>query len=93
MIRHHSGAILMCEGASLQNPEIRDLCRIIVSSHPDWVAILGASALKRLEYMRSFLRFCNDSGWIDSNPAMLVKPPTVAHRPTLRFEESESGAL
>jgi site-specific recombinase XerD len=47
------------------------------------------SAVKRLEYLRGFLRFCNDSGWIDANPAMLLKPPKVTHRPTLPFEDAE----
>lgn len=47
------------------------------------------SAVKRLEYLRSFLRFCKDSGWIDSNAAMLLKPPKVGHRPTLPFEDTE----
>jgi uncharacterized protein (DUF305 family) len=32
MIPHHSGAILMCEGASLQHPENRELCKAIISS-------------------------------------------------------------
>jgi len=31
MIPHHSGAILMCEQASLKDPEIRELCRGIVA--------------------------------------------------------------
>jgi uncharacterized protein (DUF305 family) len=32
MIPHHSGAILMCEGAPLQDPENRELCKAIVAS-------------------------------------------------------------
>jgi uncharacterized protein (DUF305 family) len=32
MIPHHSGAILMCQNASLQGAEIRELCKGIVSS-------------------------------------------------------------
>lgn len=32
MIPHHAGAILMCEEASLRDPEIRDLCRGIIAS-------------------------------------------------------------
>jgi hypothetical protein len=32
MIPHHSGAILMCEQASLQDPEIKSLCANIVVS-------------------------------------------------------------
>lgn len=47
------------------------------------------SAVKRLEYLRGFLRFCQDSGWIDTNPAMLLKPPKITHRPTLPFEDAE----
>ena len=32
MIPHHAGAILMCEQASLQDPEIKNLCKSILSS-------------------------------------------------------------
>lgn len=32
MIPHHAGAILMCEHASLQDPEIKQLCQTIISS-------------------------------------------------------------
>ena len=31
MIPHHAGAILMCEQASLRDPEIKELCRQIIS--------------------------------------------------------------
>lgn len=31
MIPHHAGAILMCEQASIQDPEIQELCRTIIS--------------------------------------------------------------
>lgn len=32
MIPHHAGAILMCEQASIKNPEIKQLCREIIFS-------------------------------------------------------------
>lgn len=32
MIPHHSGAILMCERASIQDPELKQLCQTIISS-------------------------------------------------------------
>ena len=32
MIPHHSGAILMCEEASLSDPEVGDLCKNIIKS-------------------------------------------------------------
>ncbi len=31
MIPHHASAILMCEKANLQDPEIKDLCQSIIS--------------------------------------------------------------
>ena len=31
MIPHHSGAILMCEQATLTDPQVRDLCRGIIA--------------------------------------------------------------
>jgi uncharacterized protein (DUF305 family) len=31
MIPHHAGAILMCERASIQDQEIRTLCKNIIS--------------------------------------------------------------
>jgi len=32
MIPHHAGAVLMCEEASLEDPEVQDLCRKIIES-------------------------------------------------------------
>lgn len=40
MIPHHGGAILMCEQASLKDPEIKKLCQTIISSQQseiDWM--------------------------------------------------------
>jgi integrase/recombinase XerD len=51
------------------------------------------SAVKRLEYLRGFLRFCQDSGWIDTNPAMVLKAPKVTARPTLPFEDAEAERI
>ena len=47
------------------------------------------SARKRLEYLRSFFRFCQDSGWVDRNPAMAVKSSKVEQNPTLPFSDDE----
>lgn len=45
MIPHHAGAILMCERASIQDPEIKQLCNTIVSGQQAEIdqmkAILG----------------------------------------------------
>lgn len=42
MIPHHSGAVLMCEQASLTDPEIIELCREIVESQEREIAQMEA---------------------------------------------------
>ena len=48
MIPHHSSAILMCEQASLQDPEINELCANIISSQQREIDQME-SILQRLE--------------------------------------------
>jgi site-specific recombinase XerD len=47
------------------------------------------SAGKKLERLRSFFKFCMDSGWIQDNPARLLKAPKVKQKPTLPFSPEE----
>jgi len=47
------------------------------------------SAAKKLERLRTFLRICMDSGWIQNNPARLLKAPKVKPAPTLPFSSEE----
>lgn len=47
MIPHHSGAILMCEQASLSDPEIIALCDGIVSSQQQEIAQMKAILARR----------------------------------------------
>lgn len=42
MIPHHAGAILMCEGANLQDPEIKKLCEEIVVSQQKEIDLMKA---------------------------------------------------
>lgn len=49
----------------------------------------ATSAVKRLEYLRGFLRFCEESEWIERNPAKAIKPPKVTQPPTLPFDEQD----
>jgi site-specific recombinase XerD len=51
------------------------------------------SAAKRLEYLRAFLRFCVEAGWVERNPAAALKPTKVPHRPTLPYTEGEVERL
>lgn len=51
------------------------------------------TALKKLERLRWFLRFCKDSGWLTENPAEKVASPRVRQAPTLPFTEEEFDRL
>ncbi|HEX3582610.1 MAG TPA: hypothetical protein VH087_12660, partial [Thermoanaerobaculia bacterium] len=39
-----------------------------------WAPVTSA---RRLERLRTFLTFCVDSGWMERNPAKVLKPPKV----------------
>ena len=47
------------------------------------------AALKKLERLRSFLRFAQGSKWIAENPAAEIKNPKVNSRPTMPFTHEE----
>jgi site-specific recombinase XerD len=47
------------------------------------------SASKKLEHLKTFFRFCFDSGWVKTNHAKLLKPPKVDDPPVLPFSEQE----
>lgn len=47
------------------------------------------TAHKKIERLRSFFRFCKESGWIKENPCERLKPPKVSQLPTLPFTEEE----
>jgi integrase/recombinase XerD len=47
------------------------------------------SARKKLDALRTFYRFAQDSGWVQSNLATLIKPPKVDDPPTLPFTREE----
>jgi site-specific recombinase XerD len=53
------------------------------------VAVRAAVGPQVLEYLRSFFRFCQDSGWVDRNPAMAVKSSKVEQNPTMPFSDDE----
>ena len=44
---------------------------------------------KRLEMVRKFFRFCEDSDWLEKNPAKKVEAPPAKYDPTLPFTDAE----
>jgi site-specific recombinase XerD len=53
----------------------------------------GISAGKKLERLRAFLRFAQESGWIKDNLARHLKRPKVTNPPTMPFTQDEMIAL
>lgn len=51
------------------------------------------TALKRLERLRHFFRFVQESGWVKENPARLLHPPKVSTKPTMPFSPEEMGRI
>ena len=47
------------------------------------------SSTKKLERLRSFFAFAEESKWMNHNPARKLKAPKVSHRPTLPFTYEE----
>jgi integrase/recombinase XerD len=47
------------------------------------------SSAKKLERLRAFFRFAQESKWIEDNPASKLKTPKVTQRPTLPFTHEE----
>jgi uncharacterized protein (DUF305 family) len=48
MIPHHAGAILMCEQAALDDPEVKTLCREIIAGQQAEIVRMKAK-LRELE--------------------------------------------
>lgn len=51
------------------------------------------SALKKLEFVRCFLRFAHDAGWVLENAARKLKSPKITGRPTMPFTSEEMVAI
>jgi hypothetical protein len=47
------------------------------------------AARKKFENLRAFLRFCNVSGWIATNPAMALKPAKTTDRQIVPITKAE----
>ena len=51
--------------------------------------VRNLTALKKLEYLRAFLRFAQENEWIQANPARKIKNPKVTQHPTMPFTREE----
>jgi integrase/recombinase XerD len=51
------------------------------------------SALKNLERLRAFMRFCEDGDWVEVNPARKLKNPKITQSPTLPLSREQVVAI
>jgi integrase/recombinase XerD len=51
------------------------------------------AARKKFENLRAFLRFCNVSGWIATNPAMALKPAKTADKQIVPITKAEFTSI
>lgn len=58
-----------------------------------WTNKGGHAARKKLENLRAFFKFAEDSGWTDSNPASKIKPPKLESAPTLPLSAEEERKI
>jgi site-specific recombinase XerD len=79
-----------------QDRGLRDIAELNIerlrsfrSSWPDH----NLSALKKLERFRAFFRFCQESKWIDDNPARLLKNPKITQPSTLSFSRDQVASI
>jgi site-specific recombinase XerD len=47
------------------------------------------AAMKKLERLRAFFRFCFDGGWVTDNPARKLKNPKITDCPTMPFSKEQ----
>ena len=92
-LRHTTEKLLLgyCSGEGLRYLKQLDLDRLR-EFRGTWT-YSATAARKRLETVRAFFRFCVQSGWIQSNPAALIRSPKSKHSPTLPFTPEHVTAI
>jgi site-specific recombinase XerD len=76
----------------LHHKGVRDLHRVTVDHLRAFRAALEDAPntqAKKVERLRAFFKFCEESGWIAKNPARAVALPKFTTTPTLPFSDEE----
>jgi integrase/recombinase XerD len=60
-----------------------------LAAHRETWKLAPISARKRLERLRTFFRFCQERGWVKSNPAVFLKAPQSKSKEVVPFSDSE----
>ena len=57
-----------------------------------WTLAPGTARTK-IGLLRAFFRFCVNRGWLEKNPALLLKHPRAVHKPTLPLSDDDFEKL
>ena len=56
-------------------------------------SVASVTARKKLERLRTFFKFCKESGWVHANPAKVLKAPKGHTQPTLPLTKEDFEKL
>ncbi len=62
-------------------------------SYREGWTVASVTAGKKLERLRTFFKFCQESGWSSTNPAKVLKAPQGRPTPTLPFSDAETEKI
>jgi integrase/recombinase XerD len=60
-----------------------------LSEYRESWTLAPATARHKIERLRSFFKFCIERGWVEKNPAALLKHPRTVSAPSVPFTEEE----
>lgn len=80
-----------CDAAGVKKVHALDIEKLR-SYRETWTCSPTTSA-RRIDRLRIFFGFCLDSGWIQKNPAKLLKPPVVKVIGKIPFTEDELARI
>lgn len=64
-----------------------------LSKYREGWALAAGTARTKIGVLRAFFRFCVDRGWIEKNPALLLKHPRSVQKPTLPVDDADFKKL
>lgn len=82
--------VKFCDDRAISTVRALDLpvLKKFVETFADSTLVQG----KKIERLRTFMRQCEDMGWIDNNPATKIKKPKVKNEPVKPFTDDEIAA-
>ena len=80
-----------CEAEGLA--DLRKLDVQIVRRYRESWTWAPVTAARRLEHLRTFFSFCVDSGWMELNPAKVLKPPKIKGGSKMPFTAEEVARI